>query len=83
MEIINNPFITNLNLLDFNELSESNIQLNYDNIIKYYHNVYILTKINNDKIPQEFYQYKIDKKIFEKVSNNLILYETSINILTL
>ena len=78
---IDNPFITSSLLVHFDELSNSNIELDSNNISKYYDTVFILIKKNNFIIPSEFYNLKVSVDIFNTVANNLILYKTSINIL--
>ena len=75
-ELIINPFINNT-VLKIND-----IELTKENIKLYFNKLYILCKKNNCTIIDDIYYNTIPKKIFENINQNLILYETSVNILT-
>uniref|UniRef100_A0A6C0EDY1 Uncharacterized protein n=1 Tax=viral metagenome TaxID=1070528 RepID=A0A6C0EDY1_9ZZZZ len=80
-ELIDNPLTSNVSLIYFDESSESNIEISYENISKYFKYIFILIKKNNYIITSDFYNYKISKKLYDEVSDNLILYRCSVNIL--
>ena len=65
----------------FDELTGCFIDLNKNNIDKYYKDVYILAKKNNSFIPSEFYNLEIDKNMYDQVISNFIIYKVSISIL--
>ena len=83
MEFITNPFINHKNNITFfDESKEQNIDIDQNNVHKYFTHVFILTKKNNEQIPIEFYNLEVRKDIFEQVSLNLIIQKINLNILT-
>ena len=74
---IDNPFTSKSMLFHGDE----NIELEQNNISKYYQHMYLLVKKNNITVPVEFYNYMVPKDIFEQVSTNLIIHKVSIKML--
>ena len=70
-----------LNIYHVNELNDNLIELNKDNINKYYKEVYILVKKNNILIPSEFYNLDVKEDIYDQVTSNFIIYKVSMLIL--
>ena len=73
-----NPLLKSNNTIN---IDDNLIEINYLNSIKYFKHAYILTKINDTKIPDCFYNSLIDEKTFEDISKNLMIKKVSINIL--
>jgi len=82
MSFIENPFLNNKNTnIYFDEYEGKNIEIDQTNVSKYFTHVFIITKKNNKPIPIDFYNWQINKDIFENVNSNLLIHKTSINIL--
>jgi len=81
MATIQNPFINYHNVINYTDNNNNNIILTCDNITKYYSDIYIIIKKNENLISSDFYNNIIDKDIFDKESNNLILYKVTNRIL--
>ena len=81
-KFIENPFINNkLNITYFDESKGTNVEIDQTNAYKYFNNVFILVKKNNEPISSDFYNWQVSSEIFDHVSSNLIIHKTSINIL--
>ena len=78
--MIENQLVNKLNSLIYND-DEINIELTPFNINKYYKEVYVLVKQNNEPIPIEFYSLYIDEDIYKQVTSKLIIYKVSISII--
>jgi hypothetical protein len=78
---IENPFISKAINTVFDEQTNSYVPLDQENIPKYFNELFILTKLNKEPIPSEFYDLQISKKNFESVYSNFILYKTSPKVL--
>ena len=80
-DIITNPLLKlSYNYIHFDENLKENIKITQKNISLYYNKIFFLIKKSNIKIPIDFYEINISKKLFENISNNLILYEMPIKI---
>jgi hypothetical protein len=73
-----NPLIKSNNTI---KIDDNIIEITYMNIMKYFKNVYVLTRITDTKIPDEFYNSIIEEKVYDNVSKDLMLKKISINIL--
>jgi hypothetical protein len=73
-----NPLLKSNNTIKINDTI---IEITYKNILKYFKYVYVLTKINDSEIPDNFYNLFVEEKVYDQVSNNLMLKKVSINIL--
>lgn len=81
MSTIQNPFINYNNVINHIDNNNTNIILTFDNIKKYYSDIYVIIKKNDNVISSDFYNNRIDKNIFDNESNNLILYKVTNRIL--
>jgi hypothetical protein len=80
--IIENQLINKKSSIQYyDETTDLFIELTQNNINKYYKDVYILAKKNNDPIPIEFYCLNVDESIYKQVLSNLIIYKVSISII--
>jgi len=57
------------------------IEITYVNSIKYFKYAYVLTRINDTPIPDDFYNSFVEEKTYEEVCKNLMIKKVSINIL--
>jgi hypothetical protein len=73
-----NPLLKSNNTIN---IDDNTIEITYLNSIKYFKYAYVLTKINDYVIPDEFFGSLIDEKLYEEVAKNLMLKKVSINIL--
>ena len=69
------------NIHHHDEITNTNIELTPSNINKYYKEVYVLVKQNNETIPIEFYNLYVDENIYKQVTSKLIIYKVSISII--
>jgi hypothetical protein len=82
MSFIENPFLNNRTTIAYFDESEGkNVELVQTNVSKYFNHVYILIKRNNEPIPSEFYNWQVNKDVFEQVTSKLIIHKTSIKVL--
>lgn len=69
------------NIQHYEDISEMFIDLTPFNIQKFYKEVYVLVKKNNEPIPVEFYNLNVDENIYKQVLSNLIIYKVSISLI--
>ena len=82
MSIIENPFLNNkTTLFHIEESSGDVVELNQQNIAKYYQHIYILAKKNNKPINPDFYNWQLSQDILNEVSSNLLIHKISIKVL--
>jgi hypothetical protein len=82
MSVIENPFLNNKTTLFHNEENSGDIiELDQQNIAKYYQHIYIIVKRNNNPINPEFYNWQISQSILNEVSSNLLIHKTSVKVL--
>ena len=81
MSIIENPFLNNKTSLFHNEESGDIVELNQQNIAKYYQHIYIIVKRNNNPINPEFYNWQLSQEVLNEVSSNLLVHKTSVKVL--
>jgi len=82
MSIIENPFLNNKTSLFYNEETTGDVvELDQQNIAKYYKHIYIIVKRNNNPINPEFYNWQLSQEVLNEVSSNLLLHKTSVKVL--
>ena len=82
MSFIENPFLNNKTTLFYNEENTGDIvELDQQNIAKYYQHVYIIVKRNNNPINPEFYNWQLSQEVLNEVSSNLLVHKTSVKVL--
>jgi len=73
-----NPLLKSNNTIN---IDDNIIEITYLNSIKHFRHVYVLTKINDTQIPDEFYNSCVEEKLYEQIAKNLMIKKVSINIL--
>lgn len=73
-----NPLVKSNNTIN---IDDNIIEITYMNIPKYFKYAYVLTKIDESEVPDNFYNLFVEEKVYDQVSNNLMLKKVSINIL--
>ena len=64
MSIIENPFLNNkTTLFHLEETSGDVVELNQQNVAKYYQYIYIVVKRNNSPINPEFYNWQLSQDV--------------------
>jgi hypothetical protein len=82
MSIVENPFLNNkTTLFHIDETSGDVIELNQQNIAKYYQHIYIIVKRNDNPINPEFYNWQLSQEVLNEVSSNLLVHKTSVKVL--
>lgn len=82
MSYIENPFLNNKTTLFHNEEATGDVvELDQQNIAKYYQHIYIIVKRNNKPINPEFYNWQLSQEVLNEVSSNLIVHKTSVKVL--
>ena len=82
MSIIENPFLNNkTTLFHLEETSGDVVELDQQNIAKYYQYIYIVVKRNNSPINPEFYNWQLSQDVLNEVSSNLLVHKTSVKVL--
>jgi hypothetical protein len=81
MSFIENPFFNKNTITHYDEFDGKNVEIDQSNVSKYFTHVFILIKKNNDPIPIDFYNWQVNKDIFEQISSNLIIHKTSVKVL--
>ena len=82
MSTIENPFLNNKTTLFHTDEATGNvIELNQNNIGKYFSNVYILVKKNTNPISPDFYNWQLSQEVLNEVCSNLLIHKTSVKIL--
>jgi hypothetical protein len=81
MSDFTNLFISNTNMSHIDDKTGTKIELTQFNVSKYFKDVYLLVKKNNNAINPKFYNMMITKELFEEVSKNLMLYKVSVKCL--
>lgn len=80
--MLENPFLNNKNPINYHDDNfDKTVELEQENIAKYFQHVYILTKKTNDPIPIDFYNWQVDQATFEEVASKLLVHKTSVKIL--
>jgi hypothetical protein len=80
--MLENPFLNNKTPINYHDDNSGEIvELNQENIGKYFSYVYILVKKNNEPVPVDFYSWQLDQETFNKVSSNLLIHKTSVKVL--
>jgi hypothetical protein len=81
MSVIQNPLIAGNKLLL--PSTPSYIEIDKNNLNSHFQNVYILVKKNdNNRLPINFFMKTIDEKIYNDNVNDLVIWKTSLEILT-
>jgi hypothetical protein len=57
------------------------IPITNENKYKYFNHVYVLTKVDNNPIPIEFYSSPVEQELYDSIAKRLILKQVSIKIL--
>ena len=70
---------TSINHID--EIMQESITLTQMNISKYYSHVFLLVKKNMKPIHPDFYNYQVQKDIYDSVCDNLLIHKVSVHIL--
>lgn len=78
---INNIFIKNNIITHIDIITNESIQITQSNISKYYSDVFILMKKNNNILSPDIYNLEISNKSFEDMISNLMIYKVPIKIL--
>ncbi len=81
INLIENPFISKAIISFYDEKTDETIDINSENVHKYYKTIYILIKTNKIKIPSEFYRWHINEEVYNDVKKNLIIYKMNTTIL--
>jgi hypothetical protein len=76
-----NPFLNNSVLTYYDESIDKTVDLNQNNISKYFNCVYVLVKKTYKQINESFYNYLIPKEIYDEYVNEFIIHKVSIEIL--
>jgi hypothetical protein len=76
--LINNPIM--LGNKTFNT-GTTIVELSQTNISKYFQEIYVLVKKNDEQIPIKFYMKEVGNDILEQMKDNLILWKVSVDIL--
>ncbi len=80
--MLENPFLNNKTPINYRDDNTGEmVELEQDNIARYFSHVYILVKKNNESIPVDFYSWQVDQETFDKVASNLLIHKTSIKVL--
>lgn len=80
--MLENPFLNNKTLINHrDENSGETIELDQENISRYFSHVYVLAKRNNEPIPADFYSWQLDKETFGKVADNMLIHKTTVKVL--
>jgi hypothetical protein len=80
--MIENPFLNNKIPINYHDDNSGEvIELEQENISKYFSYIYILAKKTNEPIPIEFYNLHLNKNVFDKVASNLLIHKTSVKVL--
>ena len=75
--LVNNPIM--LGNRTFNTDSNVTVELSQSNISKYFQEIFILVRKNNNQIHNNFYMKEVNNDIIEQMKDNLILWKVSIN----
>lgn len=79
---LENPFLNNKTPINYrDDNSEEVIELDQENISRYFSHVYVLVKRNNDPISVDFYNWQLDHETFNKVASNMLIHKTTIKVL--
>jgi hypothetical protein len=78
MAYIQNPFINRTKQIYIDNML---IDINKDNVNKYFNSIYIVVKITSDNLPLTFYENKISQDTFNDMKDKLCIWKTSLNIL--
>ena len=62
-------------------ISSTSVELSQSSISKYFQDVFVLVKKNDEQVPIKYYNKEIQKEIIEQMKDNLILWKVSVNIL--
>jgi hypothetical protein len=76
-----NPFLNNNVLTYYDESIDKTVDLNQNNISKYFNCVYVLVKKTYKPINELFYNYLIPKEIYNEYANEFIIHKVSTEIL--
>lgn len=80
--MLENPFLNNKTPINYrDDNSGEMVELEQDNIAKYFSHVYILVKKNSESVPVDFYSWQVDQETFDKVAGNLLIHKASIKVL--
>ena len=80
--MLENPFLNNKTPINHkDENSGETVELDQENVSRYFSHVYVLAKRNNDPIPVDFYSWQLDQDIFNKVADNILIHKTSVKVL--
>lgn len=82
MSTIENPFLNNKTIIQHtDEVNGNVVELDQNNIAKYFSHIYILVKKNNTPINPDFYNWQLSQEVLNEVTSNLLIHKTSVKIL--
>ena len=79
---LENPFLNNKTPINYHDDNAGEtIELDQENISRYFSHVYVIVKRNNDPVPVDFYNWQLDQETFNKVASNILIHKTTIKVL--